>query len=183
MRVIISLVLCLTGGVLGWAPSSSISKKSFIIPNVAANSIFSCTEPSLDQLKSQILQLGAALDRGQAYNPTSGEYYKETMVAAKDKIKGMLEEYPGKQATSLEDMSGEWELVLSTVEHGIFRSSPFFLAVQEAFEFAENKSEYIKMDLFCFECSCLVSLVMILNVLCCRCCCCCCCCCSILNNI
>ena len=35
--------------------------------------------------------------------------------------------------TTLEEISGEWELVLSTVPHGIFRSSPFFLAIQEAF--------------------------------------------------
>ena len=35
--------------------------------------------------------------------------------------------------TSLEEIAGEWELVLSTVPHGIFRSSPFFLAIQEAF--------------------------------------------------
>jgi hypothetical protein len=35
--------------------------------------------------------------------------------------------------TSLNDIAGEWELVLSTVPHGIFRSSPFFLAIQEAF--------------------------------------------------
>ena len=33
----------------------------------------------------------------------------------------------------MEDLDGEWELVFSTVKHGIFRSSPFFLAVQEAF--------------------------------------------------
>ena len=26
---------------------------------------------------------------------------------------------------------GEWELVLSTVPHGIFRSSPFFMAIQQ----------------------------------------------------
>ena len=29
--------------------------------------------PSKEKLKAQILQLGAALDRGQSYNPTSGE--------------------------------------------------------------------------------------------------------------
>jgi hypothetical protein len=39
----------------------------------------------------------------------------------------------------LEDIAGEWELVFTTVKHGIFRSSPFFLAVQEAFEYAEEK--------------------------------------------
>ena len=32
-------------------------------------------DSSIEQLKIQLLQLGAALDRGQAYNPTSGEYY------------------------------------------------------------------------------------------------------------
>ena len=37
-------------------------------------------------------------------------------------------------------MDGEWELVLSTVPHGIFRSSPFFLAIQEAYEYAESKT-------------------------------------------
>ncbi len=40
---------------------------------------------------------------------------------------------------SLSEMEGEWELVLTTVPHGIFRSSPFFLAVQEAFEYGEEK--------------------------------------------
>jgi hypothetical protein len=35
--------------------------------------------------------------------------------------------------TTLTQIAGEWELVFSTVPHGIFRSSPFFLAIQEAF--------------------------------------------------
>lgn len=96
---------------------------------------------SLDQLKAQILQLGAALDRGQSYNPTSGDYYKETMDVAKSKILALLEKYP-KAPSSLEQIEGEWELVLTTVKHGIFRSSPFFLAVQEAFSNAEDKQAF-----------------------------------------
>jgi len=95
--------------------------------------------PSLPQLKAQILQLGAALDRGQSYNPTSGSYYAGTMDVAKQKIQQLLDEYE-KPARSLQDMEGEWELVLTTVAHGIFRSSPFFLAIQEAYErFSEEK--------------------------------------------
>ena len=91
-------------------------------------------------LRWEITQLGAALDRGQAYNPTSGEYYSATMSAAKAKIEALVaKERP---ANSLEDIAGEWELVLSTVPHGIFRSSPFFLAVQEAFQYAENKTAF-----------------------------------------
>jgi len=97
---------------------------------------------SVEQLKIQLLQLGAALDRGQAYNPTSGDYYEENMNVARAKI-GQLLDTAGSSNTlpkSLEDMDGEWELVLSTVPHGIFRSSPFFLAIQEAYEYAETKT-------------------------------------------
>lgn len=83
-------------------------------------------------LKQQILQLGASLDRGQAYNPTSGEYYAERMEAARERIDALIALAPP-PPTSLEQMAGEWELVLTTVKHGIFRSSPFFLAVQEAY--------------------------------------------------
>lgn len=35
--------------------------------------------------------------------------------------------------TSLEALDGEWELVFTDVAHGIFRSSPFFLAIQQAY--------------------------------------------------
>lgn len=106
-----------------------------------SSSAFTETAPSLDQLKSQILQLGAAMDRGQSYNPTSGDYYKGTMDTARSKVESLLEQYPDKAPKTLQDMAGEWELVLSTVKHGIFRSSPFFLAVQEAFGFAEEKGK------------------------------------------
>lgn len=78
------------------------------------------------------------MDRGQSYNPTSGEYYRGSMDTAKSKIGDLLEQYPNNVPKTLEDIQGEWELVLSTVKHGIFRSSPFFLAVQEAFSFAED---------------------------------------------
>eukprot|EP01038_Epipyxis_sp_PR26KG_P006813 gene6813-9329_t len=89
----------------------------------------------LTELKSQILQLGAALDRGQAYNPTSGEYYSKKMAFAKQTILNLVNTYNAEKSSlkSLEDINGEWELVLTTVPHGIFRSSPFFLAIQEAY--------------------------------------------------
>jgi len=117
--------------------------------------------PSVEQLKIQILQLGAALDRGQAYNPTSGSYYEKNMNVARNKIEQLLDKAivmdeviqqqqdmdnsssSSRSKTvpnSLEEIEGEWELVLSTVPHGIFRSSPFFLAIQEAYEYAETKT-------------------------------------------
>jgi hypothetical protein len=93
---------------------------------------------SSEKTKAQILQLGAALDRGQAYNPTSGAYYEETMMVAREKIEQLTADTT-KVPTTLEEMAGEWELVLSTVPHGIFRSSPFFMAIQESYEYAEDK--------------------------------------------
>jgi len=98
-----------------------------------------------EQLKAQILQLGAALDRGQAYNPTSGEYYNATMAAAKEKILQLVDTANDDNIPKrgdLKSIQGEWELVLTTVKHGIFRSSPFFLAVQEAFGYAEEKEAF-----------------------------------------
>ena len=101
------------------------------------------TNQSKEKLKTQILQLGAALDRGQSYNPTSGDYYSSSMETARSKIQSLIGlAGPENVPKSLNDIEGEWELVFTTVKHGIFRSSPFFLAVQEAFEFAEEKEAF-----------------------------------------
>ncbi|KAL3774102.1 hypothetical protein ACHAWO_008498 [Cyclotella atomus] len=98
---------------------------------------------SKSKLKTQILQLGAALDRGQSYNPTSGSYYESSMELARSKIQSLIALADSSNVpTSLDDIAGEWELVFTTVKHGIFRSSPFFLAVQEAFEYAEEKEAF-----------------------------------------
>jgi len=95
---------------------------------------------SIEKLKAQVLQLGASLDRGQAFNPTSGNYYSGTMAVARRRIDDLLE-YADPEVNipkTLEDIEGEWELVLTTVPHGLFRSSPFFLAVQYAFRYGEQ---------------------------------------------
>merc|ERR1719409_298108 len=39
----------------------------------------------------------------------------------------------GPLPTSLAELDGEWELVFTNVAHGIFRSSPFFLAIEDAY--------------------------------------------------
>jgi len=127
-----------------WVPPTVLTKTPLRESALSATtSIFSATSAtsSLEQLKYQILQLGAAMDRGQAYNPTSGEYDKTTMEMAEKKIEQLLRENPNQHAKALQDMEGEWELVLSTVPHGIFWSSPFVLAVQEAFSYAEEKGK------------------------------------------
>ena len=66
------------------------------------------------------------------------------MLAAKKKIQDLVSRADPdvNVPKTLRDIEGEWELVLTTVPHGIFRSSPFFLAIQEAFEYAEDGSTY-----------------------------------------
>jgi hypothetical protein len=101
-----------------------------------------------------MLHFGAILDRGQAYNPTSGEYYKDRMDMAVASIEEFLLYHAANGnnvPSTLEQIAGEWELVLSTVPHGIFRSSPFFLAIQESYyTYAEEKEAFgiNKADLF-----------------------------------
>jgi hypothetical protein len=110
------------------------------------------TSVALLQDKLELLQLGAALDRGQAYNPTSGEYYADRMQVATEKIQAFVQAHPNRVPQSMQDILGEWELVLTTVPHGIFRSSPFFLAIQTAYqEYAQVKTTFggrDKADLF-----------------------------------
>merc|ERR1719223_551949 len=61
------------------------------------------------------------------------------MDVARSKIEALVAQAGDENVPrTLADIDGEWELVLTTVRHGIFRSSPFFLAVQEAFEYAEE---------------------------------------------
>ena len=78
------------------------------------------------------------------YRKTSGDYYASSMDVARQKIQSLisLADAETNVPKSLDDISGEWELVFTTVKHGIFRSSPFFLAVQEAFEYGEEKEAF-----------------------------------------
>lgn len=96
----------------------------------------------------QILQLGAALDRGQSYNPTSSEAYREPMEKCRAIIDSLCATAAGKMKPSAASIDGEWELVFTTVPHGIFRSSPFFLAIQEAYavvDAAEKANLFFKL--------------------------------------
>ena len=145
---LLSFLIFLRATASAWtstAPTLSKTPSCLNGASLSASSWFASeTEAALSttQAKARLLQLGASLDRGQAYNPTSGEYYKEKMETAVSSIRTFLEEHPDKAPKSMDDMKGEWELVLSTVPHGIFRSSPFFLAVQEAFSYAEEKEAF-----------------------------------------
>jgi len=135
----VATLLELEGQAEAWAPKAPVARPvSSLSSNAdlteASNSM---TTQEVQNTKMKLVQLGAMLDRGQAYNPTSGEYYAERMQVARDEIETFLKCNSNRVPTTMEDIEGEWELVLSTVPHGIFRSSPFFLAIQEAFDQGE----------------------------------------------
>ncbi|KAJ1630883.1 hypothetical protein T492DRAFT_628716 [Pavlovales sp. CCMP2436] len=75
-------------------------------------SVFTRSVATADRaaLKQQILQLGAALDRGQSFNPTSGDYYESSINAAKERVDALIA-LASPPPTSLEELDGEWELV------------------------------------------------------------------------
>ena len=93
------------------------------------------SQTSVSDDKAAILQVGAALDRGQAYNPTSGSYYAERLTIPKDMIEKFLQTNHDQIPQSIDDIMGEYELILTTYPKGIYRSSPTFLAVQESLRY------------------------------------------------
>lgn len=145
--VILFFLLCgVASGLYQHQTSRTRIQNSNILKMQTVESVFSVSsENDISSLKMQVLHMGAVLDRGQVYNPTSGEQYSSSMKIAKSKIEKLVQTQEAVSSYTLESMNGEWELILSTVPHGIFRSSPFFLAIQEAFRLG---GELEKANLF-----------------------------------
>jgi hypothetical protein len=75
-------LVLLSYGSQAWVPpsSSAISRRSSALPATwfaTETSKATSSVLSLEKQKAALLQLGAAMDRGQAYNPTSGEYVSD----------------------------------------------------------------------------------------------------------
>tara|TARA_Y100000589_G_scaffold110919_1_gene105447 strand:- start:963 stop:1706 length:744 start_codon:yes stop_codon:yes gene_type:complete len=90
-----------------------------------------------EKLKQEIYKLSALTDRGQRLNKLISPIYQEKSNEI-NKLIINLKEYS--EPISEDIVSGEWELIYSNVE--LFRSSPFFLAIENALN---NK---FKSDLF-----------------------------------
>ena len=92
---------------------------------------------SKEKLKQAIYKLSALTDRGQRLNKLISPLYQEKLTEI-NKIIQNLKDYS--EPITEDIITGEWELIFSNVE--LFRSSPFFLAIENAFN---NK---VKSDLF-----------------------------------
>ena len=89
----------------------------------------------IEEIKKKIYQIAAITDRGQRLNKLIAPMYQEKLKEMGNLIDS-LESF--NTEVSEEKLSGEWELIYSTVE--LFRSSPFFLAIEKALndEFKSN---------------------------------------------
>ena len=90
-----------------------------------------------EKLKQKIYKLSALTDRGQRLNKLISPIYQEKLTEMYETINYLKEH--SEQITE-EIISGEWELIFSNVE--LFRSSPFFLAIENAL------NNRVKSDLF-----------------------------------
>ena len=82
---------------------------------------------ALSATKAKILQIAALTDRGQRLNTLIAPTYQE-LRPAMDTLVAQLAATECEVSSTL--LCGEWEPVYSDVE--LFRSSPFFLAIEEA---------------------------------------------------
>lgn len=90
-----------------------------------------------EKLKQEIYKLSALTDRGQRLNKLISPIYQDKLVVINELIEN-LKSYSEPISEHL--INGDWELIYSNVE--LFRSSPFFLAIENALN---NK---VKSDLF-----------------------------------
>jgi len=96
----------------------------------------SATKATADELKLELLRIGCKTDRGQLlFTPKvygMDQYNAEKLADIKRIVAELqaLEDEEAKSRAALQD--GDWELVLATAQ--LFRCSPFFIAISEAFE-------------------------------------------------
>ena len=88
-------------------------------------------------LKALIYQVAASTDRGQRMNAMIAPMYQDKLLEMNKLIEALV---PLSDEITQSSIEGEWELIYSSVE--LFRSSPFFLAIEKAL------NDKIKSDLF-----------------------------------
>mmetsp|Transcript_39129 Transcript_39129/g.124548 ORF Transcript_39129/g.124548 Transcript_39129/m.124548 type:complete len:297 (-) Transcript_39129:472-1362(-) len=85
---------------------------------------------SAARLKSVVLQIAAATDRGQLGNPEVAAAYKPKKDLAREALDALIATQASTSFTD-KDLDGEWEIVYTTAQ--LFRSSPFFMALLAAY--------------------------------------------------
>ena len=95
-----------------------------------------------EALKALIYQIAAATDRGQRLNAMIAPMYRNKMVEMNKIVENIL---PLSDEINQSSIEGEWELIYSSVE--LFRSSPFFLAIEKALDDKSKSDLFFKLHL------------------------------------
>jgi hypothetical protein len=90
----------------------------------------------------RILQHSATVDRGQLHDRLVSDAYEGKRQKLRELIGELCQAHRGKTFEPSE-LEGEWELVYSTCQ--LFRSSPFFMAIQTAFNNTDKSSLFFKL--------------------------------------
>ena len=92
------------------------------------------------EIKEKIFKISAQTDRGQRLNKLIAPMYQDKSKEIKLLIKELINI---KSEIIEEKLNGDWELIFSDVE--LFRSSPFFLAIEKALDNKKRSDLFFKL--------------------------------------
>ena len=92
------------------------------------------------KIKEMIYQISAKTDRGQRLNKLIAPMYQDKLKEIRSLINELIS---FKFEISEEKLEGDWELIFSEVE--LFRSSPFFLAIEKALDNQKRSDLFFKL--------------------------------------
>ena len=93
-------------------------------------------------LKALVYQVAAVTDRGQRMNSMIAPMYQDKLIEMKQLVEDLI---PKSDEITKSAIEGEWELIYSSVE--LFRSSPFFLAIENALNDKAKSNLFFKLHL------------------------------------
>ena len=92
------------------------------------------------KIKEKIYKISAKTDRGQRLNKLIAPMYKENLKEIRFLTKELI---AFNSEINEEKLNGDWELIFSDVE--LFRSSPFFLAIEKALDNQKRSDLFFKL--------------------------------------
>ena len=92
------------------------------------------------EIKEKIYKISAKTDRGQRLNKLIAPMYQENLKEIRYLTKEL---FTYKSEINEEKLNGDWELIFSDVE--LFRSSPFFLAIEKALDNQKRSDLFFKL--------------------------------------
>lgn len=92
------------------------------------------------EIKEKIYKISAKTDRGQRLNKLIAPMYQENLKEIRSLTKELI---AFNSEVNEEKLNGDWELIFSDVE--LFRSSPFFLAIEKALNNQKRSDLFFKL--------------------------------------